>query len=327
MLIGYLVLLIISAIILYICCEKLVKILIKISSFLGVREFVLAFFVMALASAFPNLFLGINSAINGVPDLSFGDVLGNNLVALTLAVALGVLFSKNKVIPTESRTVQNTCIFTFIAALLPLLLAMDGRISRGDALILILAFALYVFWLFSKQERFRKVFQESHFKEPLQIIIEFKSFIRSILQILGILIILFIASQFIIFSARAISNQLNVSLILIGLLMTGLINALPEIYFSINSARKGETWMVLGNLMGSVIFPATLVIGLIALIHPITISDFSSMALARFFLILALVFFFLFSQTDRKLSKKEALFLLFLYLIYIFVEILKHANT
>ncbi len=81
--------------------------------------------------------------------------------------------------------------------------------------------------------------------------------------------------------------------------------------------------MILGNLMGSVIFPATVVLGLIVLIHPITISDFSSLTLAKFFMISAAIFFFLFSQTNKKISEKEVVFLLFIYCLYLVFEFLK----
>jgi len=320
---SYFLIFVISSVILYISCEALTKIVVRVSSFFNIKEFVIAFFVMALASSLPNLFLGISSAINHAPQLSFGDTLGNNFIALTLTIALGILFSKNKEISTESRTVQNTSIFAFIATILPLILAIDGEISRSDGLILILAFALYVFWLFSKQDRFRKVISPDLINEPSKAIFEFKNLAKSIVIIVGLVAIIFIATQGIIFAAQSLSLHLNISLILIGLLITGLADSLPEIYFSINSARKGESWMVLGNLMGSIIFPATLVIGIVSLIQPIIIDDLSSIVLARFFLLIALVFYFIFSQTDKKLSKREAIFLLILYVAYCFFELIK----
>ena len=80
--------------------------------------------------------------------------------------------------------------------------------------------------------------------------------------------------------------------------------------------------MILGNLMGAVIVPATLVLGIVALIHPIVITDFSAFAIARFFLIIAALFFLLFIRTGQKITKKEALFLLGIYLTFVLVEIL-----
>ena len=134
----------VSCVLLYFAGELVVGSLMKIAKFLGWREFVVAFFVMAFAASLPNLFVGITSALKGVPQLSFGDVAGNNLIAMTLVVAFGVFFAKNKEIPAESRTVQATSIFTIIAAILPLLLIGDGMLSRTDGLLLI-AFLSFIF--------------------------------------------------------------------------------------------------------------------------------------------------------------------------------------
>ena len=156
----YIFIFIISCVILYFSGEWVVGGLMKIARFLGWREFVVAFFVMAFAASLPNLFIGITSALQQIPELSFGDVAGNNLVAMTLAVALAVLFAKGREITAESRTIQTTSIFTIVAAILPLILILDGTLSRADGIILILLFVFYLSWLFSKKERFTKIYDE-----------------------------------------------------------------------------------------------------------------------------------------------------------------------
>jgi cation:H+ antiporter len=109
---------------------------------------------------------------------------------------------------------------------------------------------------------------------------------------------------------------------MVGVLIIGVGSALPEIYFAVISARKDEGWMILGNLMGAVIVPATLVLGIIALICPIRIADFSPFLIARIFLIISTLFFFFFIKTDRHLSKKEAFILMGIYIVFILIEIL-----
>jgi len=80
--------------------------------------------------------------------------------------------------------------------------------------------------------------------------------------------------------------------------------------------------MVAGNLMGSIIFPVTLVLGVVALICPIRIIDFSPFFIGRFFLIISAVFFLIFIRTGKRISKKEAILLLFIYISFILTEIL-----
>jgi len=301
---------------LFLASSGLVGALMRIARFLGWREFVVAFFVMAFAGSVPNLFVGISSAIHKIPQLSFGDIIGGNLIDLTLAVALAALIAKG--LSAESKMVQTSSIFTIFVAILPLLLILDGTLGRIDALILILTFFLYIFWLFSKKERFTKIYEDNQ----IPIIKEFKVFIKDLGKVILGISLLLLAAEGIVRSASFFAESLNLSIALIGILIVGLGNALPEIYFAIASARKGQTWMILGNLMGSIIVPATLVLGIVALICPIKVPDFSPFAIGRFFLIISAIFFLFFVRTGRKMTKKEALFLLGIYITFVLVEIL-----
>ena len=80
--------------------------------------------------------------------------------------------------------------------------------------------------------------------------------------------------------------------------------------------------MILGDLMGSVIVCATLVLGVVVLIHPIENIDISPFVIARVFLIIAAIFFFIAIRTDSKITKKEALFLLLIFIIFFIAEII-----
>jgi len=283
--------------------------------FLGWREFVVAFIIIAFAASVPNLFVGITSALHQIPQLSFGDIVGGNLVDLTLAVALAALFAKG--LPAHSKMVQSSAIFTMAIAIFPLLLILDGSLGRGDGVLLILVFAFYIFWLFSKKERFTKIYDNS--KAP--IVKRFRTFIKD-LGIIGLGLLLLVgAAEGIVRTASFFSENFNLPLALVGILIVGLGNAIPETYFAITAARKANNWMVLGDLMGSVIAASTLVLGIVALICPIKIVDFSPFAIARFFLIIAAMFFLFFVRTDRKITAKEAFFLLGIYIVFVLVEI------
>src|SRR3990172_8556580 len=139
MIIFYISIFIASCGLFYFASDWVVGSLVKVARFLEWREFTVAFLVMAFAASLPNLFVGISSALHGIPQLSFGDVVGGNVVDMTLAIALAVLFTKNGVV-AESRMVQTTAVFTMVIAFLPLLLIFDGILSRADGLVLIGAY-------------------------------------------------------------------------------------------------------------------------------------------------------------------------------------------
>lgn len=281
---------------------------------LGWKEFVVSFLIISFATSLPNLFVGISSITHQIPELSFSDIVGGNLIDLTLGIGLSTLVAKG--ISTQSRLIQASTIFTSFVAILPLLLIFDGILGGGDGVILIWTFLFYAFWLFSKKERFAKVYEE---ESPLSQ--QLKNLFESVWKIFIGTLLLLLSAEGIVNSASFFINSLKISLPMMGILVVALGTSLPEIYFSLFSARKKEGWLILGNMMGSVIFNSTLVLGIISLLSPIRISNFSPFFIARIFLFLASLFFFFFIKTERKLTEKEGLFLIFLYLLFIFLEL------
>jgi len=296
--------------------SRLVATLIDIAKYLRWREFIIAFFIMAFAGALPNLFVDINAALHHLPQIAFGDILGGNLVDLTLVLAIALLFGSSS-LPAESEMVQKSAIFTSAIAILPIILVWDGRLGREDGFILLGSFILYTWWLFSKEDRFKKAYvgrPKNLTKNPIGLLINF-------VKIVIFLALLLIASFFVINSAQFFSVQLGISLSLVGILIVGLGNCFPEMYFSIISARRGENWMILGDLMGSVIVCATLVLGIIALISPFEIEDMSPFLIARMFTIVASLLFLVFIRTGKKITKIEGLLFLSIYVLFLLVEI------
>ncbi|MCH8048762.1 hypothetical protein IIC44_01560, partial [Patescibacteria group bacterium] len=229
----HLAILIGSALLLFWAANMLVSSITNVARYLKWLEFVVAFFVMAIAASIPNLFVGILSALQGIPELSFGDVVGNSIVDLTLVVAIAVLFGSN--LSSENRMVQTSAFFTIIIAILPLLLILDGQLGRGDGITLIFIFLLYSTWLFSRRKEFAATLNH---EKKLYSVARFQTFLLSILKIaLGIGLLL-IAASGVVRSAMFFAQEFNLSIILIGILFLGLGNALPEIYFTLASARK-----------------------------------------------------------------------------------------
>ena len=304
-----------SCFLLTIAGKWLIESLVKIAKFLGWKEFVVAFFTVALGTSLPNLFVGIISALNKIPQLSLGDVVGGNILDLTLVVALAAFISR-KGIYAPSRTVQGSSLFTIGSAILPLILILDGNLSRIDGILLISAFIVYVSWLFRKEDRFKKVY------DGVPQIKDFKYFLKDIGMLLSSIVLLILGATGIVQSSSFFAQVLNLPLIFIGIFIVGVGNALPEAFFSIRAAREGQDWMILGNLMGSVMITTTLVLGIVALISPIEIFDFSTFAIGRFFLIVSAIFFLIFLRTGRKITRKEAVFLFLIFAAFVITEIL-----
>jgi len=186
--------------------SRLVKTLVDIAKYLKWREFITAFFVMSFAACLPNLFVDINAVLHGMPEIAFGDVVGGNLVDLTLVIAIAVLFTK-KSIPAESEMVQTSAVFTAAIAVLPILLVWDGRLDRIDGIILLGVFALYTWWLFSKEDRFKKAYKGRPAKSKF---LGKMFFWFDVVKLVVFLALLLAASFFIIDFAKYFSIQLGI---------------------------------------------------------------------------------------------------------------------
>jgi cation:H+ antiporter len=279
------------------------------------KEFVLAFFVIGIGATIPNLIIGIVSAMNKIPELSFGDVVGSNIFDISIVVGLAALVSRGG-LSSNSRTVQGSAIFTMIIGLLPLALIYDGSLSRIDGALLLVSFGIYAFWLFSKKDRFTKVYENCSQK------INIKEIVKDVLIILAGLGLLFIGGQGIVKSAMFLYQTFHLPLGLIGIFVVAIGTCMPETVFSLQAAKKGQDWMILGNQMGNVAITSTFILGIVSLIMPINITNFSPFAIARIFLIIAIVSFFFFAKTGQKITKAEGIALIGIYFAFLITEII-----
>lgn len=293
----------------------LIDALSRVGICLKLKEFVLAFFVVGIGATIPNLVIGVFAALNKIPELSFGDVVGSNIFDISMVVGLAALLSKGG-LSANSRTVQGSSIFTLIIAILPLFLIIDGSLSRLDGIFLLAAFAVYVLWLFSKKDRFTKVYDDCPANSNKKEIIK-----DSFIILLGLTMLL-VGGQGVVKSAVYLYQVSNLPLGLIGIFVVAIGTCMPETFFSLHAARKGQDWMILGNQMGNVAITSTFILGIVSLITPIEIADFSPFALARIFLIIAVVFFFIFAKTGQRITKKEGIFLIAIYVAFLISEIL-----
>lgn len=285
----------------------------NIARFLKWSEFVVAFILVAFVSSLPELFIGISSAMHGVPEVSFGNIIGANVINLTLAVGLAVFLTGG--IQIERKIVRRDALYTAGIAILPLLLILDGKLSRIDGMILLTAFVFYTVWLFSQKERFSKVYNNNH-------ALGFRYFLRNIFIFFVSIALLLAGAELVINTAKSMAEIVGISPVYIGILLIGAGTALPETYFTIKAALKGKKEMILGNLMGAVIITSLFVLGVVALISPIKIIDFSPYFIARIFLFLAAAFFFVFIRSGERISRKEALLLIAIYIVFVAAEII-----
>jgi len=143
---------VLSCIVLFGSGMLLVKTLENIAKFLRITEFAAAFIIMAIATSLPELFVGISSAISATPALSLGNIVGANILNLTLIMGLIVLAARG--IKIKSREVKRDSFFMFFFIILLLILFfVDNSLSRADGIILVVLFFVYCYELLKRRKK------------------------------------------------------------------------------------------------------------------------------------------------------------------------------
>lgn len=287
----------------------LVKSLTRISSALKISEFTSGFIILAFATSVPELFVGISSALKHNTAIALGTVIGSNIANLTIMIGIPILLAKKIKIQSWKTVVDAMYMVGFAA--LPLGLMLLGReLSRIDGIILVTVFFVYIIRLWKQREVFTKKFEEYQTNKK-------KLFIYTLLFLVS-LVVLFKSSDFVVHYATLISADLNLAPILIGLFLIAIGTSLPELVAGSQAVLKGHSEMGLGNIIGSVIANSTLVLGITAIIYPIT-SDFLLFITSGVYMIIICFIFATFIGT-RMLHWKEGISLILLYVFFIIIE-------
>ncbi len=291
-----------------------VKSLTRIAQFLGWKEFIVASVSMAFITSLPEFFIGITSAIHKKPELSFGDIIGSNIIALTLVIGLGAILAKG--LKFDGKILQKSAGYASVIALMPLLLLIDGKISRIDGIILILISIVYFHHLLSKEERFSKVLSNVFNGNS----VSFKLFLKDMGIFLGSACLMLLSAEGIVSSILNIAKAFHMPLVTIGMFLVAIGTSLPEITFGIRSATTKHKGMILGDILGSVVINSTLVLGIVALICPFQVYDFSPYFSGIIFTTITCLLFVFFARTGHKITRKEAYVLLCVYVLFVFTQ-------
>ena len=300
-----------ACLILIILGAVLVKSLIKLASFLRMSEFFAAFILMAICTSLPELFVGITSALAGTPAFSLGNVIGSNIIDLTLVAGIAVALARG--IRIESKIVRKQVFGMVILASLPMVLMFIGKeLSRFDALILIGAFSIY----FIKMITARDGHLHSKFNKAVKPWVGLGAFMLFAAAVVG----LYFSASWVVKYGGLIAVELSLPPIMVGLFLVAFGTSLPELIFSVRAAMTRHGQLALGDIMGAVVMNSTIVLAVTALIHPITDSFVIFMSSAAFMVVVTFLFA-TFISSGRKLSWREGICLILFYVLFVIIEL------
>ena len=272
--------------------------------------------VVALGTSLPELAVSTTAALAGANEIALSNVIGSNI--FNLLVVLGVCAVIHSV-PVDEVIIRRDFPLSIIVTL-GLLLAVGwqtlsggsfftlgmadnaGLVSRVTGIILLVIFIGYILFLIFDAIR-HPVEEEEISDIPLW---------KALLFILIGVILIIAGGKAVVYSAQNIARFFGMTETLIGLTVVALGTSLPELVTSIVAARKGETSLAVGNVVGSNIFNLLFILGVSTSIHPITVNVASIYDMAILIFVSCMTLFF--SVTGRSIKRLEGLIMLACYI-------------
>ena len=266
--------------------------------------------IVAFGTSAPEFAVSVKSLLVGSGDMVLGNVIGSNILNILLILGLSAIIHplsvKNNTVKKELPiTLMITCAFAVLLSDNLFAKNISNSFPRGDGLVLILFFGVFMYYLISMTRN--KTTEE----EPDELPSMKKSIILTLIGLAGIVF----GSNFVVDGASGLARIIGVSERMISLTVVALGTSLPELVTSITATKKGEYDIAIGNVVGSNIFNIGVVIGIpIALLGGITTINFSYIDLV--IMIISALLLFLFSLNDHKISKKEGIAFLLMFITY-----------
>ena len=272
-----------------------------------VPSLIIGMTIVAMGTSLPELAVSVTASMAGNNTLAVSNVAGSNIFNLMVVCGACALFAP---LAIEKNTLMKEFPFSILCAGLLVVMGYFGMsLGRVDGVILLVIFAVYLFWMIQSAKKARtsgdklEAEEEALAEEEIKILPMWKCIVFIVGGMIAIK-----------FGASAIAAGFGLSQTLIGLTIVALGTSLPELVTSIVAARKDEVDMALGNVIGSNIFNILLILGVAAAISPI--AFLMENIIDIIILIIMSVVVWGFAWTSRKINRTEGIIMLFMYAVY-----------
>jgi len=300
--------------------DFLVKSATSIAKKSGLSEMLIGLTIVAIGTSLPEIFITITSAAEGHSDLIIGNAIGSCICNFLLVIGITSLIRPVKL---DKRIVKRHLPIGMAAMVLLLFLGNTDKfgdaqtITRWQGVLLLLCTVAYIIYTIYEEKQIKNE------KIDEEIINEVKTKSNDSMVIILVYLVLGIVglkfgSDFVVDNSILIARNLGLSEKFIGMTIVAIGTALPEIMTGIIAAKRDKTDLLLGNISGSNILNLCLLIGLGAVINPLTfVADFNSSILL---LIVVTIILQLIATINKKseLNRRRGLSLIIIYLFYIF---------
>lgn len=284
-----------------------------------IPEIVIGLTIVSIGTSLPELLVSLNSATKGYSDMSLGNAIGSNICNLLLILGTSASIRRLK-LKKETRYIEvPLCILYTI--IFTLLCNTSNMITRVEAVVLIFMFSAFIGYTVAMGIKGEKYDEEAPIDEDDATEKAAKekdpgSLWRNVIQILIGIVALKFGGNFIVDNSVIIAEFFNISEKIISLTIIAIGTSLPELVTSIVAALKGSSDISVGNIIGSNIFNMTFIIGVAALIKPITFNIEYNIDLIILFVASIGLFLFQYIPPKNMMSKRNGVMYLAGYVAY-----------
>jgi cation:H+ antiporter len=255
--------LIAGIIILFISSEITVQKSVELAKALGIPAFIIGIVLVSLGTDIPEITNSLISSSMGHGDINVGNVFGSPLAQISLVLAFAVLLGRP--IQISRPQIARLGVATIAATLLAVLLAGDGDLTRSDAIILILSYALFLLYMTGLDPRNMGIDKIRNHRLA-------RGYGRSVLSLFAAILGVIAGSWLVVNSAISISHALEVPEMIVSFFIIGLGTSLPELAVGLAAVRKGEFGLAIGDSFGSNVTDLTIALGAGPLLFPNSLS-------------------------------------------------------
>lgn len=282
--------------------------------------------IVALGTSAPELAVSSLAALQGSNEIALSNVIGSNTFNLIVVLGVCALIYP---LPVDDRILKRDFPISIAATLILLIMSCSsvltgkvlidrdvdqniGILSRWMGAVLIILFISYILYLIIDARK-----HQNEQDDDIKLMPAWKCLL---LIVIGLALVIG-GGQAVVYSAKRIALALGMTETLIGLTVVAVGTSLPELVTSIVAARKGETDMAVGNVIGSNIFNILFILGTSSLLRPIGVN------MASFYDIIILIFVntvtLIFSITSKKIQRNEGAILLLLYVLSVIFAVFR----
>ena len=290
---------------------------------MGISPLIVGIVIIGLGTSAPEMLVSGVAAFQGNPGLGIGNAIGSNISNITLVLGFTAILY---VLPVHSSLLKKELPLVLATAVLAWILLADGFFSRLDGVILIIALVFVFTWMILSAKK-GIANHDPLINETLEELPEKMENNKAILWTFVGLVLLLVSSKLLVWGASNIASEMGISDLVIGLTIVAIGTSLPELAATISSARKGETDLAVGNIVGSNLFNTLAVLAIPGVIQPLNVPEGvlgRDMPIMIGMTVLLLIFSFgCFKSSRFKINRTKGIVLLlafFAYQVLIFIQ-------